>query len=265
MSQRLSLCAVVALALVSLGAVTSNARTSQDPSADEAAIRQIVVQQIQDAWNAKDGRAFAAPFAPDADYVNVLGRYSTGRDVIEKEHTALFSTIHKESHNLRAVQSIRFLRPDVAVVHVEGRLWTRPGGEPRGHNINLMVMTKDDGKWSIAAFQNTPIREPGAGVPDAPAPATTPEVLRKSEGTRAGSPLLTNAEENAEEMCPRILADGSLLDCEEERDVTMEFLMVAQSDSEHCRNHQSSCSQSFIVRCDDYWSEEHSTDHAILH
>jgi uncharacterized protein (TIGR02246 family) len=146
---------------MSVGAVTSNAQTKQDSGADEAAIRQIVVQQIQDAWNTKDGRAFAAPFAPDANYVNVIGGYSKGREVIEKEHTALFSTIHKESHNIRTVKSIRFLRPDVAVVHVEGRLLTRAGGEPRGHNINLMVMTKDNGKWSIAAFQNTPIREQG--------------------------------------------------------------------------------------------------------
>ena len=67
-----------------------------------------------------------------------------------------------------------------------------------------------------------------------------------------------------EEVCPRVLPDGSLLDCEGDREVTMEFLLVSQNDTSRCRDHPSACGQTFIVRCDDYWSDQHATDYAIL-
>lgn len=161
MSQRLNLFTVAAVALVLFGTVTGNTQTPQSSSGDEAAIRKIV-QQLQDGWNAHDGKAFAEPFAPDADYVNVRGLPAKGRDAIEKGHTAIFSTIYKESHNVGTVKSIRFVRPDVAVVHAEWNLEFRAGSDTRkGHAINTMVMTKHKGKWSIAVFQNTPIQAEG--------------------------------------------------------------------------------------------------------
>ena len=161
MSQCLNLFAVLALALILVSTVTSSTQTSQNSSSDEAAVRQVV-QQVQDAWNAHDGRAFAAPFAPDSDYVNVRGERAKGREAIEKGHTAIFSTIYKDSYNVGTVKSIRFLRPDIAVVHAEWTLEFRAGSETRkGHAMNTMVMTKDNGKWSIAVFHNTPIEAVG--------------------------------------------------------------------------------------------------------
>lgn len=130
---------------------------AQGASADEDAIRQVV-QQVQEGWNAHDGKAFAAPFAADADYVVVNGMSLKGREAIEKGHTGIFSSIYKDSRNAATVKSVRFLRPDVAVALVEWNLEYREGGETKkGHAMNTMVMTKEGGKWSIAAFQNTPI------------------------------------------------------------------------------------------------------------
>ena len=161
MSRRISLLAAVVVAFTMVSVHVSDAQTSQSSNTDEAAIRQVV-KQVEDGWNAHDGKAFAAPFAPDADYVVVNGMRATGRGEIEKGHTAIFTTIYKDSRNAATVKSIRFLRPDVAVVHVEWNLEFRAGGESRkGHAMNTMVMTKDGGKWSIAAFQNTPIQAEG--------------------------------------------------------------------------------------------------------
>jgi uncharacterized protein (TIGR02246 family) len=158
MSQRINLLAAVVVALILVSVQVSDAQTSQNSNTDEAAIRQVV-KQVEDGWNAHDGKAFAAAFAPNADYVVVNGMRATGREAIEKGHTAIFTTIYKDSHNAGTVKSIRFLRPDVAVAHVEWNLEFRAGGETRkGHAMNTMVMTKDEGKWSIAAFQNTPIQ-----------------------------------------------------------------------------------------------------------
>jgi len=159
MSQSSNLLVLFVMALMLLGAQMINAQTPPNSSAAEAALRQIV-QQVQDGWNAHDGKAFAAPFASDADYVVVTGARAKGREEIERGHTAIFSTFYKDSHNVATVKSIRFLRPDVAVVHVEWNLEVRPGGE-KYPAMNTMVLTKEGGKWSIAVFQNTPIQTQG--------------------------------------------------------------------------------------------------------
>ena len=131
---------------------------AQTSNADETAIKSLV-QQVQDGWNAHDGAAFAAPFAADADYVVVNGMKIKGRDEIEKGHTRIFTTIYKDSKNIATVKSIRFLRPDVAVVHIEWNLeFAADGEKKKDRALNSWVVTKDNDKWSIASFQNTPIQ-----------------------------------------------------------------------------------------------------------
>jgi uncharacterized protein (TIGR02246 family) len=161
MSQRINLYGAILVALVMVSVQLSPAQTSQKSNMDESAIRQVV-KQVENGWNTHDGKAFAAPFTTDADYVVVNGTKIKGRDAIEKGHTAIFSTIYKDSRNAATVKSIRFLRPDVAVVHVEWNLEFRAGGEMRkAHAMNTMVMTRDGGKWSISVFQNTPVQAEG--------------------------------------------------------------------------------------------------------
>ncbi|HKS29130.1 MAG TPA: SgcJ/EcaC family oxidoreductase [Pyrinomonadaceae bacterium] len=137
----------------------AGAQAAQNSGKDEDALRQIV-RQLQDGWNAHDGKAFAAPFSADADYVVVNGTRITGKEAIEKGHANIFTTIYKESRNVATVRSIRFLRPDVALVHVEWNLEFRVGGETKkARAMNSMVMMKEGGKWSIVAFHNTPIQQ----------------------------------------------------------------------------------------------------------
>ncbi len=156
MSQ-LKKCFTLAAVVLAL-ALSGKAQTSQKMSRDETAVRQIV-QQVQDGWNAHDGKGFAAQFNADADYVVVNGMHLNGRDAIEKGHTGIFTTIYKDSRNIATIKSVRFLRKDVAVVHVEWNLEFNAGGKTqKGHALNTMIITKDKGKWGIAAFQNTPIQ-----------------------------------------------------------------------------------------------------------
>lgn len=165
MSLRNKSFAVALLFLASVGVSQSRAQTPPNSSADEAAIRQVV-KRVEDGWNAHDAKAFAAPFAADADYVIVNGMRIKGREQIEQGHAGIFNTIYKESRNAGTVKSVRFLRPDVAVVHVEWNLEFRMGGETRkAQAMNTMVMTKEGGKWSIAAFHNTPVAPPEGGRP----------------------------------------------------------------------------------------------------
>jgi uncharacterized protein (TIGR02246 family) len=148
-------------------AVVAHAQPAAGPgssSQDEAAVRAIV-RSVQDAWNAHDGKAFAAAFAADADYVVVNGTYVKGREEIERGHAQIFSTIYKDSRNAATVRGVRFLRPDVALAHVEWNLEFKSGGETmKAQAVNTLVLTKDGGRWSIAAFQNTPV-QPQGGSP----------------------------------------------------------------------------------------------------
>jgi uncharacterized protein (TIGR02246 family) len=151
----------VLVALILSSVQAGHAQTTPSSSADETAIRQIV-KQVEDGWNMHDGKAFAAPFATDADYVVVNGMHLKGKEDIEKGHTQILTTIYKGSRNVATIKGVRFLRSDVAVVHVEWNLEFSAGGEQRkGHAINTMIMTKDGGKWSINAFHNTPIQQQG--------------------------------------------------------------------------------------------------------
>ena len=132
--------------------------------ADEVAIEGLV-QTFVDGWNAAEGAALARPFAVDADFTNIAGRKFKGRDAIAKGHDEILKTIYRGTQNSAKVESIRFLRPDVAVVDVRFRFvgdlrpfWLE--GSSCG-----MVCTKEDGVWWIAVVRNMiPFSRPAAGT-----------------------------------------------------------------------------------------------------
>jgi uncharacterized protein (TIGR02246 family) len=151
-------CLILILFAAAAGAFAQQASSTADTAKDDAAVRQIV-KQLEDAWNAHDGKAFAARFAADADYIVIDGMYAKGREAIEKGHQGIFTTIYKDSTNRGTVKSVRFLRPDIAIVHVEWNLTVPSGGkENKGSAMNTLLMANEKGTWSIAAFQNTPVR-----------------------------------------------------------------------------------------------------------
>jgi uncharacterized protein (TIGR02246 family) len=146
------------IASLFLFAVYANAQTDAAKAGDEAAIR-ANVEQIVKGWNTKSGAEFAKPFAEDADYVIINGMKIKGRAAIDKGHQEIFDTIYKNSVLSYAVEQLRFLRPDVAVVHIRGVLQITQSEKTETGNARItLVMTKNNEKWEIAAFQNTPVK-----------------------------------------------------------------------------------------------------------
>lgn len=122
---------------------------------DETAIHELV-RMAQDGWNAGSGEAFAAPFAEDADYVLVNGGHVKGRAAIAVGARADFRGIFKGSNNTYTVEDVHFVRPDVAIAHVHQYLAYHEGETMQDARArSTWVLTKNDGKWSVAAFQNT--------------------------------------------------------------------------------------------------------------
>jgi len=131
---------------------------------DEMAIEGLV-QTFVDGWNAADGTALAQPFTLDADFTAITGLKGKGRELIAKGHNEILATIYRGSVNSGKVESIRFLRPDVAVADVTFRFV----GDVRPFGLEQtscgMVCTKEDRAWSIVVFRNmVPFSRPAAGA-----------------------------------------------------------------------------------------------------
>jgi uncharacterized protein (TIGR02246 family) len=129
---------------------------------DEAAIRKLVDAFVT-GWNAGDGEACARPFAVDADFTAITGLRVQGRDLIAQGHAEILSTVYRGTQISAAVNSIKFLRPDVAAADVTLRF---EGKGPFGMEQTSLglVVTKERGAWSIAVFRNmVPFARPVAG------------------------------------------------------------------------------------------------------
>ena len=148
--------AVCACALAA--AAQGHAAPADARATDEAALRENV-RQMEAGWNAKSGAEFARPFTDDADYVVVNGMQLKGRAAIAESHQNIFDTFYKATTLSLVVKQLRFLRPDVAVVHVEAVLSGR-AEPPRETRARLtLVMLKDAGAWKITACQNTQVAQ----------------------------------------------------------------------------------------------------------
>jgi len=125
-----------------------------DPAADEAFLR--IVRHLESAWNAGDGRAFAEPFAEDADFVTIRAEYVHGREAIGAGHAAIFRTIYAGSRNVYHIEGWRLLRPDVALVRVHSLLDSPQGPLAGRHAARFsLVLTREPDGWAIAALHNT--------------------------------------------------------------------------------------------------------------
>ena len=126
---------------------------------DERAI-QGILKQLEAAWNAYDSVSFAALFADDANFIHIFGRQLDGRTAIEAAHAVIFNTIYRDSHASFKLRSIRFVRPDIAIVFARAHVEFSEGNEMREIETRpTLIVVKEQTKWQIVAFQNTKISE----------------------------------------------------------------------------------------------------------
>lgn len=123
---------------------------------DEMAIHQIV-QDMQDGWNTKSGEKFASHFAADHSYVVWNGLYMAHADPVTNAqiHQGLFYGVYKSMYLNMKVDNIRFVKPDVAMVHVLLNTWE---GDEKAPNfpthLITMLMVKNGNIWEITSFHN---------------------------------------------------------------------------------------------------------------
>ncbi|SHF58977.1 SgcJ/EcaC family oxidoreductase [Streptoalloteichus hindustanus] len=111
-----------------------------------------VVAELQRVWNAGDGAGWAAHFAEDAEFVDVVGRVQHGRQVIAGEHQKILDTLYRGSRiAIRRVAS-RPLCADVLLVRTTSVLRV-PAGPRAGETRAIQTMIFQNGQ--ILAFHNT--------------------------------------------------------------------------------------------------------------
>jgi uncharacterized protein (TIGR02246 family) len=145
---------LLTVALLWLG-MLSLADTAK-PNQEEAAIH-AVVEKAESAWNAGDPAAFANSWAEDGDFVTITGILVKGRPALQKHFSQLFSGAFKGSHSSLHVNSIRFLKPDVAVLDGHLEITGRHGPDGKElvpiEGLVTQVLAKQSGIWSFVSYR----------------------------------------------------------------------------------------------------------------
>jgi uncharacterized protein (TIGR02246 family) len=170
------LCAIVTIASATAPVTRLEEMHHMSPQSSAAAldaeadIRTLIADQAA-AWNRHDAKAWASPFQPSAEFINILGTPFSGKPAIEGITTRIFASIFKDSRDSVTVRKIVWVSPELAIAHYEhavsGYTALPPGIQPsemdaegKGVLRTLMVYVLQrgaDGKWMIVNGQNTAI------------------------------------------------------------------------------------------------------------
>lgn len=131
-------------------------------SDDLSQVKQVV-HAFAECWNRHDMAAFARLFAPDAEFVNVVGLWWKGREQIKAAHEHTHATMFRNSRLTISEVGVRFPQPDLALARanwtLEGHVAPDGAALPARTGLLLNVLQRDGAGWAIIDSQNTDIVE----------------------------------------------------------------------------------------------------------
>ena len=83
---------------------------------DATAVANRFIEGVTKAWEARDGRAYAAAFWPDAEIVNVFGGVMAGEQVIAARMDQILKGALNARDSKQTIRKVRMLAPNVIVV-----------------------------------------------------------------------------------------------------------------------------------------------------
>ena len=129
---------------------------SAQTTTDEAAIRQVV-DKMATSWTAADGEGFASIFADEHDFIVWNGYYFKGmnRRMNAQSHQELFNSMYKNTEHYNTVDKIKFIREDLALIHVFAAVVDKGEGRPKDPQVLWSaLLEKQGGSWKILSFHN---------------------------------------------------------------------------------------------------------------
>ncbi|HYM10171.1 MAG TPA: SgcJ/EcaC family oxidoreductase [Bryobacterales bacterium] len=163
--------------LTTLAATAAEAAGVKGNPQDEGAVRRVL-SHMAEARNTFNAKGIADAYAEEGQSLGLTGRILYGRAEIEKSWRDAFARPgYKGGQAARHINSIRFIRPDVAVVEatvqMTGLSLPTSGSAIRNPKlIDFYVMTKNGGHWQIASsLQMLPVGATSQGDQQPPRPA----------------------------------------------------------------------------------------------
>jgi uncharacterized protein (TIGR02246 family) len=153
----------------------------------DAELRGLFNRMCQ-AWTDGDARAYGDCFTTDVDYVSFDGYREHGREAMVVSHDKLFRGVLYGSALVGEVESIRYLRDDVALVHGTGSVqvaW-RSRLPKRRLTRNTIVAVRGDEGWRFAAIHNGRVRPVGVPDPDGRVARVARSLVRASDALGLG-------------------------------------------------------------------------------
>jgi uncharacterized protein (TIGR02246 family) len=144
------------------------------PKQDETAIRKILEEEVA-TWNKGDADGYSRHFAMGGTFTNIQGMFFTGQKAFRDRHVEIFKGQFRGTVLRQQVVSLRFVRPDVAVV--DTITWVSSfskAGPPPGLHTDaggrirtrlLQVLVRDANDWKIVVYHNVDIK-PGVNSPE---------------------------------------------------------------------------------------------------
>jgi uncharacterized protein (TIGR02246 family) len=161
------LCLGLSLLLLSGAYGQTKTAAAGSQAADEKAIR-ATINAWKASWANHNFQDLSAYATPNMDFVSPVGAWWKGREAVRKNHQAFHDTFFKNTAQTLKTLDIRFLKPDVAIVHEVSHMgsYTAPDGKKYGNGdiMQTWVLVKQNGKWLLDAGQVAEVM-PNAGKP----------------------------------------------------------------------------------------------------
>ena len=135
------------------------------PMSDEDMIR-ARTDEFEQAVSNADAKAIGALFVEDADLVDQAGNMHHGRMAVEERYQKLFEGPYKGAQANLEISSVRFVRPDIAVIDGSYELSGMKSAEgqdvPAVKGMFTNVSVKQNGQWMLHCSRPMlPMKAPG--------------------------------------------------------------------------------------------------------
>ncbi|WP_044894974.1 SgcJ/EcaC family oxidoreductase [Bacillus alveayuensis] len=118
---------------------------------------QALYHQFLEAWNNRNARAMADLFADKGEMIGYDGSQEIGSEEIFSHLKAIFED-HPTARFVGKVKNVRLLGSNIAILRAIAGM-VPPGQSdinPKVNTHHTLVAEKNEGKWRIQLFQNTP-------------------------------------------------------------------------------------------------------------
>jgi len=109
---------LVQILLISIALASVAVAQPTGTAADSASIAAIVAD-LDSAWANADADRWAAHYAPDAEFINILGMLMPNMQAMRARHDEIFHGVFKGSRHHGTVRRVRFLGADAAIADVD--------------------------------------------------------------------------------------------------------------------------------------------------